>query len=265
MGTKKKEALILLVDFQKAFDSINHNYIDNVLKIYGFGESIRRWIRLFFDKREAVILLGGHLSEKIFLKQGVPQGDVISPYIFLLVVEILSIKVNYTKNLTGIVFAKKEGRSEFFADDLSALVERTEKNLRNFSRILTLFHAVSRLKCNLDKTCVIPVRNFAKGTMCEDLNLKWVDSFTVQGINIDNRLNKLQDNFQRMYDKVDNKIGTWIRYGLTFQGRITVAKSLLLSQYTYVATILYSNDKKITDKIQSQINLFVYQNKVGVR
>ena len=54
-NTKKKEAFILLVDFQKAFDSINHEYIDNVLKIYGFGESICRWVRLFFDKREAVI------------------------------------------------------------------------------------------------------------------------------------------------------------------------------------------------------------------
>merc|ERR1712082_90900 len=97
--------------------------------------------------------------------------------------------------------------------------------------------------------------------MCEDLNLKWVDSFTVLGINIDNR----QDNFQRIYEKVDKKIGTWIRYGLTFQGRITVAKSLLLSQYTYIATILDSKYKKITDKIQTQINLFVYQNKVGTK
>ena len=145
------------------------------------------------------------------------------------------------------------------------MVLRTEENLRNFSRILTLFHAVSGLKCNLDKTFVIPVGNFAKGTMCKDLNLKWVDSFTVLGINIDNRLKYLQDNFQRIYEKVDKKIGTWIRYGLTFQGRITVAKSLLLSQYTYIATILDSNDKKITDKIQSQINLFVYQNKLGTK
>merc|ERR1712105_529092 len=108
------------------------------------------------------------------------------------------------------------------------MVLRTEKNLRNFSRILTLFLAVSGLKCNLEKTFVIPVGNIAKGTMCEDLNLKWVDSFTFLGINIDNRFNHLQDNFQRIYDKVDKKIGTWIRYGLTFQGRITVAKSLLL-------------------------------------
>merc|ERR1712208_5415 len=148
-----------LVDFHKAFNSIDDVFIDNALKLYGFGESIRKWVRIFFDKREALILLGGHISEKIVLKQGVPQGDVISPYIFLLCVEILSLKVKYTKNLTGVVFAKKEGRSELFADDFSAMVLRTEENLRNFLRILTLFHAVSGLKCNLDKTYVIPVGN----------------------------------------------------------------------------------------------------------
>merc|ERR1711936_1291252 len=104
-----------------------------------------------------------------------------------------------------------------------------------------------------------------KGTMCEDLKLKWVDSFTVLGITIDNKLKKLQDNFQTIYEKVDKKIGSWVRYGLTFQGRITVAKTLLLSQYTYIATILDSNNKNLPDKIQTQINLFVYQNKVGVK
>ena len=85
--------------------------------------------------------------------------------------------------------------------------------------------------------------DFAKENMCQDLKLKWMDSFTVLGITIDNRLKELQNNFQQIYDKVEKKIGFWIRYGLTFKGRITVAKSLLLSHYTYVATILDSNDK----------------------
>ena len=56
---KKTESLILLIDFKKAFDSLTHKYIDNCLKIFNFGESIRRWIRLFFSNREAYILLGG--------------------------------------------------------------------------------------------------------------------------------------------------------------------------------------------------------------
>ena len=59
------------------------------------------------------------------------------------------------------------------------------------------------------------------------------------------------------------KTGSWVRYGLTLKGRKTVVKSILLSQYTYVATILNSNDKKLTDKVQAQIDLFVYHNKAG--
>ena len=149
------------------------------------------------------------------------------------------------------------------ADDLSAMVLRTEENLRNFSKILTLFHTVSGLKCNMDKIFVIPVGNFAKENMCQDLNLKCMDFFTVLGITIDNRLKELQNNFQRIFDKVDKKIGFWVRYVLTLKGRITVAKSLLLRQYTYVAIILDSNVKKITDKVQAQIDLFVYHNKAG--
>ena len=96
-NSMKKAALLLLVNFQKAFDSINHTFIDNALKMYDFGDSIRKWISLFFDKREALILLGGHLSKKIILEQGVPQGDVISPYIFLLSVEILTLKIKFQK------------------------------------------------------------------------------------------------------------------------------------------------------------------------
>ena len=99
---KKIESLILAIDFKKAFDSIDQNFIQKCLKAFNFGDSIQKWIKLFFKGREAYILLGGFLTEKINLEQGVPQGDVISPYIFILVVEILLIKINFTSHLKGI-------------------------------------------------------------------------------------------------------------------------------------------------------------------
>merc|ERR1712215_516685 len=173
-------------------------FIDNTLKLYGFGDSIRKWVRLFFNKREVTILLGGHLSKKILLEQGVPQGDVISSYIFLLSVDILALKIKHTKNLTRKTFSRREARAEIFADDLSAMVERSEKNLRNFTRILVLFHSVSGLKCNLDKTFLVPVGNFRKDNICSDLDLKWVDEFKVLGIIIDNKPKQLRKNFDQI-------------------------------------------------------------------
>jgi hypothetical protein len=74
-------------------------------------------VPIFFDPREAYILLGIHLTDKIILEQGVQQWDIISPYIFILAVEVLLIKINHTKNLKGIKYGVLEGRSETFADD----------------------------------------------------------------------------------------------------------------------------------------------------
>ena len=90
---KKNASLILCIDFHKAFDSISYIYIQNALKQFNFGEDFCDWIQLFFFNREGRILMDGHLTDKILLEQGVPQGDIISPYIFIIAVEILLIKI----------------------------------------------------------------------------------------------------------------------------------------------------------------------------
>merc|ERR1711895_278383 len=104
---KKIANLILSIDFRKAFDSISHTYIQNALKELNFGKDFCDWIRLFFCNREGRILMDGHLTDKIHLEQGVPQGDIILPYIFIIAVEILLIKITKSKNIQGINWQKR--------------------------------------------------------------------------------------------------------------------------------------------------------------
>ena len=106
--------LILCIDFKKAFDSIDHTFINSTLKILNFGETFRKWVLLFFQKRETYLLLQGHMEEKILLEQGVPQGDILSPYIFNICVEILLFKITQTDKLDGVTFAKVESRCEAY-------------------------------------------------------------------------------------------------------------------------------------------------------
>ena len=84
VNQKKIPAIILLIDFSKAFGSINHKHIQNILELYSFGPSILNWVNIFFTNRDACALTKSNFSERILLKQGVPQGDIISPYIFVL-------------------------------------------------------------------------------------------------------------------------------------------------------------------------------------
>ena len=55
----------------------------------------------FVDKMGARILMGGHITDRIILEQGVPQGDVVSSYIFIMMVELLLIKINFTNSIYG--------------------------------------------------------------------------------------------------------------------------------------------------------------------
>ena len=86
-----------------------------------------------------LILLGGELTKKILLEQGVPQGDVVSPYIFILAVELLLIKINNTKLIQGINYAQKESRSVTFADDTSIFIRRDPNYLRRCIEFLKHF------------------------------------------------------------------------------------------------------------------------------
>ena len=117
---KKEIALLLLIDFSKAFDSINHDFIYNALRTFNFGPNFIKGIKLLLTDRESAVNVGGHLTQNFPLERGVPQGDPISAYLFILAIELLNIALlNNPKikkvHLTGDTYIT----TEIYADDLS--------------------------------------------------------------------------------------------------------------------------------------------------
>jgi hypothetical protein len=144
-------------------------------------------------------------------------------------VEILLLKINHTKNLTGIVFAKFEARSETFADDTT---------------IFKAFHKISGLACNVAKTVVIPIGTNTNKHDISAPNLAWNGTTHSQlGFFIDSQLKNLDINFQKVKEKIQGQIKAWTPYHLSLRGRITIAKIKLTPQLTYIATVL-DIDKK---------------------
>ena len=85
----KKTAIILLIDFSKAFDSISHDYIYESLKFFNFGEYFIKIVKTMLTGRTCTVMVDGYETKPFRIERGVPQGDTASPYLFILVLEIL--------------------------------------------------------------------------------------------------------------------------------------------------------------------------------
>ena len=258
-NASKLDGLLLLIDFHKAFDSIDHDYIYKVMEGLNFGEDMIDWVRLFLTERVAHLLLGGHLTLKILLEQGVPQGDIISPFIFIIAVEILLIKITKSRHIKGIkLHTEEEIRAQTLADDTSLLIERCVASLKACVQFINTFSRISGLHANLDKTRVVPFgSNFSTNDiLCPELPLKWEDSFTLLGIDIDNKLKSIDSNFDKVHGKTKSLINDWKARNLPIQGRINISKCLLVSQYTYIASIIPLKEEQI-EEAQEAINNYI--------
>ncbi|GJY57252.1 RNA-directed DNA polymerase, eukaryota [Tanacetum coccineum] len=117
----KIKAMIFKADFEKAFDSVRWDYLDGVLNNFGFGVKWRGWIQACLSSAMGSILVNGSPSSEFKFYKGLKQGDPLSPFLFILVMESLHISFNNILNsglYKGIRIDESLTLSHlFYADD----------------------------------------------------------------------------------------------------------------------------------------------------
>ena len=88
--------MLLMVDFEKAFDSVDFRFLVTSLELFGFGEYFITWIKIILGCEDgtqfnAVTVVNGNISKPFEIRRGCRQGDPISVYLFILVMEILAL------------------------------------------------------------------------------------------------------------------------------------------------------------------------------
>jgi len=107
-----KQTDILIMDFSKAFDKVNHRLLLHKLHHYGIQGNINTWIQDFLYQRKQTVVVSGTCFDPINVKFGVPQGSVLGPCLFLL----YSYYINYINDLPDNLTT----RTRLFADDTAA-------------------------------------------------------------------------------------------------------------------------------------------------
>jgi hypothetical protein len=130
---------LILIDFEKAFDSISWNFLNNILKFFNFGESIKKWVKTFYNNIKSAVNQGGNLSEFFRIERGCSQGDPLSPYLFILCAEIIAIKIRENPKIKGIKVLHSEHEISQFADDTSVILDGSEESLNETLLELEIF------------------------------------------------------------------------------------------------------------------------------
>ncbi|GJR49791.1 RNA-directed DNA polymerase, eukaryota [Tanacetum coccineum] len=158
---KNKKAMFFKVDFAKAYDSVRWDYLMDVLEAFGFGPTWCKWIRGTFCFAKASVLVNGSPSNEFLFHRGLKQGDPLSPYLFILVME--SLHLSFTRAVEeglfkGICLNGSVSISHlFYADDAMFIGEWSDANLRGIINILKCFFLASGLQININKSQVLGV------------------------------------------------------------------------------------------------------------
>ncbi|GKD03691.1 RNA-directed DNA polymerase, eukaryota [Tanacetum coccineum] len=253
---KKKQSLIFKVDFEKAFDSVRWDFLNDILKKFGFGPRWRDWIQSCLKSSRGSILVNGSPTSEFQFYKGLKQGDPLSPLLFILVMESLHLSFHNVVNaglFKGVGLDNSLQLSHlFYADDVVFIGQWCDSNLATIMRVLECFFRASglrinRQKCGLMGIVVEPnkIANAAKNLGCKILKTP----FSYLGVNIGGNMTRI-NSWDVVINKTLSRLSKWKLKVLSIGGRLTLLKSVLGSISIYYMS-MFRAPIQVINKLES--------------
>jgi len=215
----KEESYLITLDAQKAFDSVDHTYLQDILRKYGFPPEYIAWVKVIYSNLRSNVLVNGFKSEIIHIGRSVKQGDALSCALFVITI-----------------------------DPLLRAIEND-----------TRFSEYSGIKLNINKTEILVMGKqdtsqyqftYTNGDKTHTLTEK--NAVKICGITFSNdKLLCYAENITKRIDKLERQLTIWRQRNLTLQGKILIVKTFGISQLIYAmqATTITNKDIKSIDNI----------------
>ena len=262
---KQKDGLLMLIDFEKAFDSISWKFLYNVLEFLGFEKQFIHWIKLFNNNIQGSVLQCGVLSRFFSINRGCRQGDPCSPFLFILAGQILSVLIQNSKEIKGITIGNTEYRLTQFADDTTLIMDGSRESLQAALNTLEVFGSMSGLKMNTMKTKLIWIgrKRFCKEKLRVNTLLEWgITEFSLLGLVFNVDLDKMVNiNYLDAITQSKSVLTNWKKRDLTPFGKITVIKTFIISKFNHLFIALPNPSPEIIKAISDMMFKFIWNDK----
>ena len=254
--------MVVSLDYQKAFDTVSKKAIITTLNRFNFGNNFIKYVSTLINDTEVSVKNNNWYTDWFSTGRGVRQGCCLSPLLFILVVEFLSVKIRENPNIEGLLDNtsedfKKETKLLQYADDLSLFL-KTPTCLTNALHDVDQFRIFSGLILNRNKSIGMWVgRN--KGNPDGGEGLKWLkarENIKVLGTYFSayTEASMIEENWNAKIESIKQLITNWSKRSISVWGKCLVAKTFLLSKINFAIQSL-----ALPDNVINMVNNLIFK------
>eukprot|EP00253_Pinus_taeda_P002817 PITA_02817 len=212
LNISKKRRMLLKLDLSKAFDRLIWNYIEKILLDFGFNASWVRWIMSLITFSFFYVLINGIPSETFHPTRGIRQGDPLSPFLFIIMVEGLGRSIKHaqqTAHLKGLSFHNSPVFThQQFVDDNMLYEHPLVQEARHLKSLLSDFSAAS---------AKLPSSYLGAPLIASILK---------------------HSSWRSLLDKLEARLSSWTHRSLNMASRLVLIKVVLQDMPLYLFSIL---------------------------
>ncbi len=248
------DGYLVSLDARKAFDSVDHNFIDAVLKKFHCCDEFRNIVRVLYNCLTSRVLVNGHLTNEFTIRRSVKQGDALSCVLFIMCMETIINTIEQNDEIVNIrIDSVKIPKVLAFADDIAILV--ADKNsviesVKNYNA----FSKCSGLYLNVDKTEIMNLRQNVNDEeiLLEEKSITLTSEVTICGktFSLNSELER-RNNILKKIENLQKALCLWSKRSLSIFGRNLILKTFGLSQVIYAMqnSVFLESDLNNIEKI----------------
>ena len=243
---RKEKGILCKLDIEKAYDHIRWDFILQTLERMGFGSKWIRWMNWCISTASFSVMFNGSPTGFFRSSRGLRQGDPLSPYLFVIGMEVLSCLLRRAVEgnfISGCRLGDRDGGELvishlLYADDTIIFCEANSEQLMCLRWTLMWFEAFSGLRINLNKSVIIPlgrvdnVELLATELGCGVGSLP--TTYLGLPLGAPHRALGVWDSMEERFRK---RLSSWKRQYISKGGRLTLIRSTLSSLPIYFLSL----------------------------
>lgn len=236
---RKVPTLVLKLDFAKAFDTVNWSSLMAVMRVRGFSDTWCKWIERVLTSSLTAVLVNGCPGQWFNCRRGLRQGDPMSPYLFLLVADLLQTLIK-TDGQVRHPLGNSSCIVLQYANDTLILLRGELRDVERLKMLLDQFSAATGLNINFDKSTAVRM-NITNDVLPDCLHVLGCrqQGFPQTYLGLPLSCSKLKlSELDPYIAKTDRYLAGWQASVLNLMGRTVLISAVLDGQLSYIMSVV---------------------------